>query len=161
MWPPRDVKGPRRRRRPRRRSRKPHPASNHKIALGGGVFQIKLTEERALVNRDTKDPKHTWGEGTDDTQSWLGPCGRRSIARTFPLGNAGGGMAMGTAAGWRRALADGRAAATLGLPYLLLAMPEGRSIMLFCGVGVTVYTRHTKQGCRLRAGKQNCELRAR
>ena len=43
-------------------------------------------------------------------------------------------MAMGTAAGWRRALADGRAAATFGLPYLLLAVPEGVSIM-FCEVG--------------------------
>ena len=54
-------------------------------------------------------------------------------------------MAQGTAAGWRRALADGRAAATLGLPYLLLATPEGRSIILFCGEGVAVYpTQETK-----------------
>ena len=104
---------------------------------------IKQTDaERAFVIQDTKDPKHTWGEGTDGTQSWLGPCGRRSIARTFPLGDARGGMAQGIAAGWRRALADGRAAATLGLPYLLLAMPEGRSIMLSCGVGVTVNPTH-------------------
>ena len=46
-------------------------------------------------------------------------------------------MAGGIAAGGRRAGAE-RTAATLGLPYLLLATPEGSSIMLFCGVGVTV-----------------------